>query len=61
MAIFCTALMVILTGCVGYVDGGGGVVVGAPEPDVVVFGGDYYHGHDAHAYSQRGYSSRHWH
>jgi len=54
-------VLATLTGCVGYVDGGGyggggGVVVA--EPDFFVFGGDYGHGHDEHGYSQRGYSSR---
>jgi hypothetical protein len=63
----CMAVFITLTGCVGYVgpgDGGGAVVVSPPEPDVVVFGGDYDRGHDVHAYSHRGYQSRsvahHW-
>jgi len=54
------ALLTVLTGCVGVVgDGGyygGDVVVG--EPDVYLFGGGYYGGRDAHAYSQRGSFSR---
>jgi hypothetical protein len=52
------ALVVTLTGCVGYVDGGygGGVVVG--EPDVFLFGGGYDRGRDVHNYSQRGSVSR---
>ena len=56
-------LMVVLTGCVGYVgpSGGGAVVVGPPVPDVTIWGGDYYGGHDAHFYGHRGYESRHWH
>ncbi len=59
----CMACFIILTGCVGYVgpDGGGGVVVTPPAPDVVIFGGGYDRGHDVHAYSHRGYESRHWH
>jgi len=54
------ALMSALTmGCVGYVDGGyGGAVVVAPAPDVVLFGGSYDRGRDAHSYSQRGSVSR---
>jgi hypothetical protein len=51
------ALLTALTGCVGYVDGGGGVVA-VPGPDVVVFGGGYDRGRDVHAYSQRGAVSR---
>src|SRR5580692_5333259 len=57
----CMALFITSTGCVGYVDpgdGGGGVVVTPPEPDVVIFGGDYDRGRDVHAYSHRGYESR---
>jgi hypothetical protein len=58
----CVAFFTILTGCVGYVDpGGGAVVVGPPVVDVGVFGGPYDRGHDVHAYSHRGYESRHWH
>ena len=54
------ALLTALTGCVGYVDGGyrGGVVVVAPEPDVVVFGGGFERGRDVHYYSHRGAESR---
>ena len=60
-------LLAILTGCVGYVDGGyGGAVVVpgpgvvvVPEPDVYVFGGGYYErGRDVHDYSHRGSESR---
>jgi hypothetical protein len=54
------ALVAILTGCVGYVDGGGGGVVVA-DPDVYVFGGGggyYGRGHDVHDYSNRGAASR---
>jgi hypothetical protein len=52
-------LLVALTGCVGYVASGyydGAVVV--PEPDQYLFGGEYYHGRDAHDYSHRGSESR---
>jgi len=56
----CMALFTILTGCAAYVSpGGGGVYVSPPAPDVVIFGGDYDRGHDVHAYSHRGYESRH--
>jgi hypothetical protein len=55
------ALLVALTGCVGYVDGGGyggDVVVGGP----VVVGGVFEHGFVgrdvAHGYSARGGASR---
>jgi hypothetical protein len=56
-------LLTVLTGCVGYVDGGyGGGAVVVPGPDVFLFGGDYRggydRGHDAHAYGARGASSR---
>jgi hypothetical protein len=54
------ALITALTGCVGYVGGGGygggGVVVAGP--DAYVFGGGYERGRDVHAYSQRGFASR---
>lgn len=54
------ALVAVLTGCVGYVDGGysGGAVVVA-DPDVYVFGGGYYgRGRDVHDFSHRGAVSR---
>jgi hypothetical protein len=53
------ALLVALTGCVGYVDGGyyGGPVV-VPGPDVYFSGGYYERGRDVHVYSQRGVESR---
>jgi hypothetical protein len=51
------ALLAILTGCVGYVDGGGGVVA-VPGPDVTIFGGGFERGHDVHYYSHRGEESR---
>ena len=57
----CVAAFITLTGCVGYVgpdDGGGGVYVAPPEPNVVIFGGDYDRAHDVHDYSHRGYQSR---
>jgi len=54
------ALLTALTGCVGYVGGGGyydgGAVV--TGPDVFVGGGFYDRGHDVHAYSDRGHASR---
>jgi hypothetical protein len=53
------ALLAVLTGCVGYVDGGyyGGPVV-VPGPSVYFWGGDYDRGRDVHVYSQRGVASR---
>jgi hypothetical protein len=51
--------LMVLMGCVGYVAEGyydGGVVV--PEPDVYLFGGEYYGGRDARDYSHRGFESR---
>ena len=54
------AVLVALTGCVGWVGGGGGyggeVVV--PGPDLFLFGGGYDRGRDVHGYSQRGSVSR---
>ena len=56
---FGIAVLAILSGCVGYVDGGyGGAVVVAPPPGVVVFDGGYERGRDVHVYSQRGVASR---
>ena len=52
------ALLTVLVGCVGYVDGGYGGVVAAPEPDVYIFGGGYEHGRDVHFDSHRGHESR---
>ena len=53
------ALFAVLTGCVGYVDGGYGGAVVVAEPDVYVFGGGYYEGgRDVRAYSHRGFESR---
>ena len=53
------ALLAVLTGCVGYVDGGYGETVIVPGPDVYLFGGGYYErGHDVHYYSHRGFESR---
>jgi hypothetical protein len=54
------ALLATLTGCVGWVDGGGdyGGVVVAPEPDFYFFGGGYDRGRDVHGYSDRGSASR---
>jgi hypothetical protein len=54
-------LAIGFAGCVGYVGPGPGVDVYGPGfygPDVTVFGGGYYHGHYAHAYSARGAVSR---
>jgi len=57
--------VLLLTGCVGYVDGGyggygdyGGYYGGDPGPDIYLFGGDYDRGRDAQAYSHRGSESR---
>jgi hypothetical protein len=54
------AVTMILTGCVGYVDGGGevGAAVVAPTPDVFLFGGGYDRGRDVHGYRDRGAQSR---
>ena len=53
------ALVGALTGCVGFVDGGGyGGDVVVPGPDVYLFGGGYDRGRDVHGYSQRGFASR---
>jgi hypothetical protein len=53
------ALLAVLTGCVGYVDGGYNGAVVVAEPDVYVFGGGYYErGRDVHDYSHRGSESR---
>jgi hypothetical protein len=54
------ALLTAMTGCVGYVDGGGGgaVVVGGPAYVDGGFGGFYGRGHDVRGYSQRGVASR---
>ena len=52
------ALLAVVTGCVGYVGGGGAVYVPGP-PDVVFFGGGFEHEH-VHEYSHRGFESRHW-
>jgi hypothetical protein len=54
------ALVATLTGCVGFVDGGGdyGGAVVVPGPDVYLFGGGYDRGRDVHGYSQRGAVSR---
>jgi hypothetical protein len=52
-------LLAVLTGCVGYVDGGYSGAVVVPGPDVYVFGGGYYErGRDVHDYSRRGSESR---
>lgn len=61
MAMLCMGFFITLTGCVGYVGpgDGGAVYVAPPQPDVVIFGGDYDRDHDEHSYSHRGYESRH--
>jgi hypothetical protein len=52
-------LPALTSGCVGFVGGGGGEAVIVPgPPDVVLFGGGYDRGRDAHGYSQRGAESR---
>jgi hypothetical protein len=53
-------LLAALTGCVGFVDGGGdyGGAVVVAEPDFYFFGGGYDRGRDVHGYSQRGSVSR---
>jgi hypothetical protein len=51
-------LLIALTGCFGYVDGGGGGDVVVAGPEVGFFGGPYDRGRDVHAYSDRGAVSR---
>ncbi|HEV7927564.1 MAG TPA: hypothetical protein VGR14_19590 [Verrucomicrobiae bacterium] len=53
-------LLAGLTGCAGYVDGGGGynASVVVPGPDVGFYGGFYDRGVDVHAYHDRGFRSR---
>lgn len=53
-------LFTMLTGCVGYVEGGYGTAVVVPPPHVSFYGGYYERGPDVHIYSHRGYDSRHW-
>ena len=51
--------LVILSGCAWFWDGGyyyGDAVVS--EPDMYLFGGDYYRGRDVRDYSHRGFESR---
>jgi len=57
---FGIALLVISTGCIVPVGGGGydGDVIVPGPPDVYLFGGGYDRGRDVHEYSQRGYASR---
>jgi hypothetical protein len=52
------AVLATLTGCIGFVGGGGDVDVVAPGPDFYIFGGGYDRGRDVHAYSDRGHASR---
>jgi hypothetical protein len=53
-------LLVTLTGCVGYVDGGygGDAVVVGPDVGFWGWGGGYGRGRDVHAFSARGSASR---
>jgi hypothetical protein len=55
-------LLAALTGCAAYGGGGyygdTGYYYGVSEPDMYLFGGDYYRGRDAHNYSHRGTESR---
>jgi len=51
-------VLVAITGCLGYVDGGGGGSVVVAGPEVGFFGGHYERGRDVHAYSKRGAVSR---
>jgi hypothetical protein len=52
-------LLVTLTGCTGFLgEGYYGYPMVGPEPDMFLFGGDYYRGRDAHNYSHRGSESR---
>ena len=53
-------LLAVLTGCAGFLGGGyyyGDTVV-VSEPDLFLFGGDYYRGREMHNYSHRGSESR---
>ena len=54
------ALLAALTGCLGFVGGGGdyGGEVVVPGPDLYIFGGGYDRGRDVHDYSHRGHESR---
>ncbi|MGA2685194.1 MAG: hypothetical protein ABSF51_09085 [Verrucomicrobiota bacterium] len=54
------ALLVPLTGCIGFVGGDGGYAGGVvvAEPDLFLFGGGYDRGGDVHGYSHRGAASR---
>ena len=53
------ALVAALSGCVGWVDGGGGYggAVVVPGPDIYLFGGGYERGRDVREYSHRGFQS----
>jgi hypothetical protein len=54
------ALLAVLTGCLGFVGGGGdyGGEVVVPGPDVYLFGGGYDRGRDVRDFSHRGFESR---
>jgi hypothetical protein len=64
LGLLVVVLAASLSGCVGYVDGGGyggydGGYYDGGGPDVYLFGGGGYgRGRDVHAYSQRGAASR---
>jgi hypothetical protein len=51
-------LVAVLTGCVGYVDGGYGAAVVVPAPDLYFYGGSFERGREVHDYSHRGFESR---
>ena len=52
------AILAASAGCVGYVEGGYGGPVVLPGPELFFWGGEYEGGHEAHAYSHRGFESR---
>jgi len=59
------AMTFSLTGCGGYIEGGGygdynggGYYDGDPGPDIYLFGGNYDRGRDVQGYSHRGSESR---
>jgi hypothetical protein len=52
------AMLTALTGCVGFVDGGGGDGGGGWRGGPVFVGGGYDRGHDVRSYSARGAESR---
>ncbi|MGO8696436.1 MAG: hypothetical protein ACLQVY_01770 [Limisphaerales bacterium] len=56
---FAAALVLLLPGCVGYVDGDGdgGVVAVDPVPGPYFYGDFYARGRDVHAFHDRGFRS----